>query len=124
MSQPVSYARDAELALVTIDNPPVNATSQAVRAGLLEAIHRAAADDSRALVLCCAGRTFIAGADITEFGKPPLPPSLPEVLDALEALAKPVVVAIHAPRSVAGWRRPWRGITASPIRAQSSDCPR
>ena len=95
MSQPVSYARDAELALVTIDNPPVNATSQAVRTGLLEAINRAAADDSRALVLCCAGRTFIAGADITEFGKPPLPPSLPDVLDALEALQKPVVVAIH-----------------------------
>ena len=95
MSQPVSYAREAEIAVVTIDNPPVNATSQVVRAGLLEAINRAAADDSRALVLACAGRTFIAGADITEFGKPPLAPSLPDVLDALEALPKPVVVAIH-----------------------------
>ena len=95
MSQTVSYTRDGELAVVTIDNPPVNATSQAVRAGLLEAINRAAADDSRALVLCCAGRTFIAGADITEFGKPPLAPALPDVLDALEALPKPVIVAIH-----------------------------
>ena len=95
MSQPVSYARDTEIAVVTIDNPPVNATSQAVRAGLMEAIQRAAADDSLALVLSCAGRTFIAGADITEFGKPPLAPSLPDVLDALEALPKPVIVAIH-----------------------------
>jgi 3-hydroxyacyl-CoA dehydrogenase len=95
VSQTVSYTRDGELAVVTIDNPPVNATSQAVRAGLLEAINRAVADDSRALVLCCAGRTFIAGADITEFGKPPLAPALPDVLDALEALPKPVIVAIH-----------------------------
>ena len=95
MSHPVSYAREGEIAVVTIDNPPVNATSRAVRAGLTEAIQRAAADDCRALVLCCAGRTFIAGADITEFGKPPLPPSLPDVLDALEALPKLVVVAIH-----------------------------
>ena len=95
MPHPVSYVREAEIALVTIDNPPVNATSQAVRAGLMAAIERAASDDARALLLCCAGRTFIAGADITEFGKPPLPPSLPEVLDALEALGKPVVVAIH-----------------------------
>ncbi len=95
MSQVVSYAREAEIALVTIDNPPVNATSHPVRAGLMDAIARAAADDSRALLLVCAGRTFIAGADITEFGKPSQPPSLPDVLDALEALAKPVVVAIH-----------------------------
>ena len=95
MSHPVSYARQGEIAVVTVDNPPVNATSQAVRAGLMEAINRAASDDCRALVLVCAGRTFIAGADITEFGKPPLAPSLPDVLDALEALPKPVVVAIH-----------------------------
>lgn len=95
MTGPVSYARDGEIALITIDNPPVNATSHAVREGLLAGIVRAAADDARALVLACAGRTFIAGADITEFGKAPKAPSLPEVLDALEALAIPVVAAIH-----------------------------
>ncbi|MBK6289492.1 MAG: enoyl-CoA hydratase/isomerase family protein [Pseudomonadales bacterium] len=95
MTEVLGYTREGNIALITIDNPPVNALSHAVRAALARAIERAAGDDSRALVLMCAGRTFIAGADITEFGKPAQPPSLPEVLDQLEALGKPVVVAIH-----------------------------
>lgn len=95
MTGPVSYSRDLEIAVITIDNPPVNATSHAVREGLLVGIRRAAQDDCAAVVIVCAGRTFIAGADITEFGKPPQAPSLPDVLDALEALDKPVVAAIH-----------------------------
>jgi len=95
MSAIVEYARDGEIGVITIDNPPVNATSQALRAGLAQALDAARADDTCAVVLLCAGRTFIAGADITEFGKPQQPPSLPDVLDALEAMPKPVVAAIH-----------------------------
>ena len=82
--------------VVTSDNPPVNALGHAVRAGLMTAITAAAADPGvRAIVIRCAGRTFFAGADITEFGQPPRAPLLPELVDAIEASAKPVVAAIH-----------------------------
>ena len=67
------------VALIEIDNPPVNAASQAVRAGLIEAIIAAEADPAiAAIVITGAGRTFVAGGDITEFGKPPLEPHLPD----------------------------------------------
>ncbi|AVO49821.1 3-hydroxyacyl-CoA dehydrogenase [Melaminivora suipulveris] len=84
--------------VVRIDNPPVNALGQAVRAGLLAAVERAQGDDAvRAVLLVGAGKAFIAGADIREFGKPPQPPSLPEVLHRMEQLDKPVIAAIHGP---------------------------
>jgi 3-hydroxyacyl-CoA dehydrogenase len=87
---------EGDVLVVTSDNPPVNALGHAVRAGLADAIASAAKrDDVRAVVIRCEGRTFFAGADITEFGKPPQPPSLPWVIDAIEALPKPVVAAIH-----------------------------
>jgi 3-hydroxyacyl-CoA dehydrogenase len=74
----------------------VNALGHAVREGLRRSLEKATADpEVRAIVLLCAGRTFSAGADITEFGKPPVPPNLREVIDAFEASAKPVVAAIH-----------------------------
>jgi 3-hydroxyacyl-CoA dehydrogenase len=84
------------IAVLTVSNPPVNALSHGVRLGLHDRVRQAAADGGvDAIVLACAGRTFIAGADITEFGQPPRPPSLHEVLDAIEASGKPVVAAIH-----------------------------
>ncbi|MGY8525361.1 3-hydroxyacyl-CoA dehydrogenase NAD-binding domain-containing protein [Paracidovorax citrulli] len=84
------------IAVLTIDSPPVNALSADVRAGLLAGVSQAIADDAvQAIVLTCGGRTFIAGADITEFGKPPQPPSLPEVQRAIEDSPKPVIAAIH-----------------------------
>ncbi len=84
--------------VVRIDNPPVNALGQAVRAGLLAAVERAESDDAvRAVLLVGAGRAFIAGADIREFGKPPQPPSLPETINRMEQLDKPVIAAIHGP---------------------------
>lgn len=91
----VSYRRVDEVAVITINNPPVNALSHGVRKGVLEAITTAQADDSKAVVILCEGRTFIAGADISEFGKPIEEPSLPQVNAAIEASAKPVIAAIH-----------------------------
>jgi 3-hydroxyacyl-CoA dehydrogenase len=93
---PVSLKRDGGTAIITIDNPPVNALSQAVRQGLFEAVQSIAADGAiKGVILACAGKTFVAGADIREFGKPPLPPMLRDVIDAIEALRKPVVAAIQ-----------------------------
>ncbi|MCQ4158831.1 3-hydroxyacyl-CoA dehydrogenase NAD-binding domain-containing protein [Roseomonas sp. GC11] len=96
MAEAVSYRVEDGIAVATIDNPPVNALSAPVRAGVVEALRRASADPAvRALVICGAGHAFIAGADITEFGKPPIPPALGDVVLALEASPKPVVAAIQ-----------------------------
>lgn len=93
---PVTLVRRDEIALLTIDSPPVNALSAAVRAGLARCIAEANADETlRAVVLAATGKAFIAGADISEFGKPLAHPILPEVLDAIEASPKPVVAAIQ-----------------------------
>ena len=96
MNQVVSLACQDHIAIITIDNPPVNALSRAVRSGLLECVSAAASDQSiHAIILMCAGRTFIAGADITEFGKPPLKPFLPDVLQTLDDCSKPTIAALH-----------------------------
>ncbi|MGH7326463.1 MAG: 3-hydroxyacyl-CoA dehydrogenase NAD-binding domain-containing protein, partial [Candidatus Rokuibacteriota bacterium] len=96
ITQSVSLDRRGRVAVLTVDNPPVNALSQHVRQGLRDGLAQAVADPgAAAVVLACAGRTFIAGADITEFGKPPQPPVLWEILDAIERSPKPVVAAIH-----------------------------
>lgn len=92
----VSTETRGDIALVMIDNPPVNAGSQAVRIGLMEALERTEGmGDVRAVVLACAGRTFVAGADIREFDKPFLEPMLPDLLNAIEAATKPWVAAVH-----------------------------
>lgn len=84
------------IAVVTVDNPPVNALSRAVREGLLDAVRKTEADPATsAVVLACAGRTFIAGADIREFGRPPVAPHLPDVLNAIEGAGKPWIAALH-----------------------------
>ena len=92
----VTTAREGRVLVVTIANPPVNALGVAVRQGLAAAIAAAQADDAVAAVLLVgAGKTFIAGADIREFGKPAQPPSLPQVCQGIEECSKPVVAAIH-----------------------------
>ncbi|MCY4183480.1 MAG: 3-hydroxyacyl-CoA dehydrogenase NAD-binding domain-containing protein [Gammaproteobacteria bacterium] len=95
MSQAVSYSIQDRVGVISVNSPPVNALSQPVREGILDAVRQAQRDDSEAIVLHCQGRTFIAGADITEFGKPPREPHLPTVLGALENSSKPVIAAIH-----------------------------
>ena len=95
MTSPVSYELVDDIGVITVDNPPVNALSHAVRQGLHDAILAAQKDASRAVLIVCAGRTFIAGADITEFGKPPREPHLPDLCNTIEASSKIVVAALH-----------------------------
>ena len=96
MTSPITTHRHGDILIVTSNNPPVNALGAAVRQGLVAAIEEAEDDDAiKALVITCAGQTFFAGADITEFGKPPVMPWLPEVVDRIENCSKPVVAAIH-----------------------------
>src|ERR1700680_1064536 len=95
-SELVSMRTDGGVAVVTIDNPPVNALKYEVRAGLLDAVSRASLDTGvEAVAIVCAGRTFVAGADIAEFGKPPREPSLIAGIEAIEASGKPFIAAMH-----------------------------
>ena len=87
---------DGDIAVITLNSPPVNALSAKVREGLYEGFKAAGADPAaKAIVLICEGRTFIAGADITEFGGAMAGPSLTDVQDMMENSPKPVVAAIH-----------------------------
>ena len=96
MPSPISTRKHGDVLIIESNNPPVNALSAAVRQGLVDAIEQAEADDSvKAVVIACEGQTFFAGADITEFGKPPVMPWLPQVVDRIEECIKPVVAAIH-----------------------------
>ncbi|MBW0144517.1 3-hydroxyacyl-CoA dehydrogenase NAD-binding domain-containing protein [Sphingomicrobium clamense] len=96
MTDPISSENHGDVRIIWSDNPPVNALGAAVRQGLVREIEAAEDDDSvKAVVIACKGRTFFAGADITEFGKPPVMPWLPTVVDRIEACEKPVVAAIH-----------------------------
>ena len=95
-ASPVDFQVDADVALITLDNAPVNALSQAVRAGVLAALNAALAEAAvRAIVIRGKGRAFSAGADVTEFGQAPQRPHLPEVAEAIERSDKPVVAALH-----------------------------
>jgi 3-hydroxyacyl-CoA dehydrogenase len=90
------YSTEKDIRIVSIDSPPVNALGQKVRAGILKGVSDGLADPRiRAIVLTCGGRTFFAGADISEFGKPRVPPSIHDVIDAVENSSKPVIAAIH-----------------------------
>ncbi|MDX2275302.1 MAG: enoyl-CoA hydratase-related protein, partial [Hyphomonadaceae bacterium] len=92
----ISTKKVGDVLVVISDNPPVNALGHAVRAGLKDAILQAKADDGvKAVVIRGEGRTFFAGADITEFGKPPKDPQFAELIDLLETCPKPIVAAIH-----------------------------
>ena len=93
---PVTLSQQGEIALISINNPPVNAIGQAVRAGLLDAVKAAIANaDVHAIVIACEGKTFIAGADVREFDQPPLLPNLGDVIHVIEESPKPVIAAIH-----------------------------
>ncbi len=96
MSELVSFEKQGSVGVITVNNPPVNALAQGVRQGLIEGLARGIDDPGvSAMVIIGGGRTFIAGADIREFGKPPQPPDLHSVLEKIESSPKPVVAAIH-----------------------------
>ncbi|WP_127561124.1 FAD-dependent oxidoreductase [Nioella ostreopsis] len=90
---PVTVRKDGDIAWVTIDSPPVNATSQAVRAGLERAVSEV--QGARLAVLTCAGRTFIAGGDMSEFDGPAALPHLPDVVQLIEDSAVPFLALLH-----------------------------
>ncbi|MGB2450095.1 MAG: 3-hydroxyacyl-CoA dehydrogenase NAD-binding domain-containing protein [Porticoccaceae bacterium] len=92
----VDYSVEEGVAVLTLNNPPVNALSQGVRQGLKEGVEKALADDSaKAIVIFCEGRTFIAGADISEFSSGPMEPNFHAVLSTMDDSSKPIVAAIH-----------------------------
>ena len=91
----VSYHLEGNIGVIRLNNPRVNALSHVLRSGIQDAVTQAQDDASLALVLICEGRTFIAGADISEFGKPPISPSLSDLLIVIEASQKPIIAAIH-----------------------------
>lgn len=96
MPELVTVTREGPVAIVTVDNPPVNALKHDMRVKLIEAFRQARVDPAvEAVVLTAAGRTFIAGADITEFDKPPRTPTTGDVIEAIETMPKPVVAALH-----------------------------
>ena len=94
--QSVTTSQDGEILILSVNNPPVNALSWHVRQGISDGIEQGLKDHSvQAIVIRCEGQTFIAGADITEFGKPPQGPDFNSVLNTIEMATKPVVAAIH-----------------------------
>ena len=101
---PVALKIDGSVGLIVVDNPPVNAVSNAVRVGLVTALEDAGRNAAiEAVVLSCAGRTFIAGADISEFGQPTREPTTLDVIAAIEAMRKPVVAALFGTPMGAGF---------------------
>lgn len=95
MPEPVNYRVAGTVGVITIDSPPVNALSHPVRSGISEALSLSASDNTESLIMICDGRTFIAGADITEFGQPHQSPSLHDVLETLDQHPKLTIAAIH-----------------------------
>lgn len=96
LSETVTLFVHGDIAEALVDNPPVNAMSASARSGLAEAVRKVEQDPAlKALVIRCAGKTFSAGADITEFGKPMLRPMLPELLAMMDAATKPIIAALH-----------------------------
>jgi len=94
-NNPISINVEQHIGVITIDYPPVNALGQAVRQGLMTAIEELESDDHcQVIIIQCIGKTFIAGADIKEFGSPPLEPYLPDVVNRIEACQKPVVASL------------------------------
>ena len=96
MQEIVTFSKEGNIGLIVVNNPPVNALSQAVRQGIKTGVEKGIADkDILAMIIICEGRTFIAGADIREFGKPMMEPFLPAIVQYIEDSPKPMIAAIH-----------------------------
>jgi 3-hydroxyacyl-CoA dehydrogenase len=96
MTPPLTVQKHGKVAVISLNNPPVNALSHAVRQGLVATLGSVNADpETHAVVIRCEGRTFVAGADIREFGRPPLAPDVPELIELIDQAPKPVIAAMH-----------------------------
>jgi 3-hydroxyacyl-CoA dehydrogenase len=125
MSEVARYAVRDGVAVITLDNPPVNGLGNALRAALLEYLKKADADPAvKAAVLIGSAKAFSGGADIREFNAPRLKPDLPEVNDAQDALSKPLVAAIGGFALGGAWSSRSPATTAWRCRARSWGCPR
>lgn len=121
------YKVDGAIAVITLNNPPVNGLGLATRRGVVEGLRQALADDAvKAIVITGAGKAFSGGADITEFGKEDAyrEPHLISVIQQLDLSTKPVIAAIHSVCMGAGWSWRWDAITALPPPARPWRCPR
>ena len=121
MNELVQTSKDGEIGILTVNNPPVNALSPGVPEGILAGIEQFEKDDTvKAMVLIGGGRTFIAGADIREFGKltsggdQKRGPGFNVILNRIETASKPVIMAIHGTAFGGGLELPWPAITAWP----------
>ncbi len=125
MTDKIAYTRKGDVAVLRIKNPPVNALSHAVRQGLVAGMAQAEADEGvQAVVIVGEGRAFIAGADITEFGKPPMEPHLPDVCNRIEASPLLVVASMHGVVLGGGLEIALRRITGSHSRRPALVCPK
>ncbi|GLQ35148.1 3-hydroxyacyl-CoA dehydrogenase [Amylibacter marinus] len=95
MTEPVTLIVQGDIAIVRLDNPPVNATSTKLRAGLLDAVEKIGEMNVRVAILYCVGKTFVAGGDMSEFNAPPVEPHLPDVVQAIEDSPVPFIAALH-----------------------------
>jgi 3-hydroxyacyl-CoA dehydrogenase len=96
MTSKINIHKEADVMVITVNNPPINAGSTEVRKGLLDAVHRFQNDQSAlAGIIIGGGNTFIAGSDIKEFSQPLAEPHLPSVIAAIEDCPKPVICALH-----------------------------
>jgi len=124
MADLAGVAIEGEVAIVTLDNPPVNALAAPLRAAAMDAIERAlAAPEIKAIVLICAGRTFIAGADISELGRPIRQPSFETLFDRIETATKPIVAAIHGTALGGGFDFRRFGLIGAPPAPRRWGCP-
>ena len=123
MSDIVSYSMAGDIAVVNINSPPVNAVDQSVRAGLKQAFTELRGKPGiTAIVLACAGRTFVAGADIKEFDTGIAAPGYHEILRLIEDSPVPVIAAVHGTALAPGPKLPSAVITALPTRQRASAC--
>lgn len=130
MSQLVAIQTHDDVAILIVNNPPVNALSAGVPDAIAAGVASAEADPSvRVIVLRGAGKTFVTGADIRQlgemaWGRGPGAPSLRELLRQIECCAKPVIMAIHGTALEAAWNWPWLATTVLPLPTPSADSPK
>ncbi|BBI54175.1 hypothetical protein HORIV_65960 [Vreelandella olivaria] len=120
----VHLDQDGAVAIITLDNPPVNSSNDAVRRGILAALDKIDTQQTRAVVLMGKGPNLMAGADLRELEHEPTEPTLPQVTAALSAFPLPVIAVISGHTLGAAWNWRWPAIAASPRPPRCWACPK